>query len=925
MIIKKIDIKSFGKVRNKEINFTEGFNIVYGHNESGKSTIQTFIKACFYGMNSKRVKDVRENERLRYLNLNDNKAEGEIYFEYNADDYIIRRTFGSTKKEDTIQTIDCITGEEIPSLNIDHVGKNIFDVNSAAFENTLFIKQLSGEVKNSKEDDILHKISNSFQTGNENISYQKAKDTLEQYKKTLVTQRKGGKLDLLKIRFDSLLDERNNAIRLAEANLNNEKSYLQVKAKRDELEITIKKLEIYKKHLKRLKLKEEYGEITEYLRKSQELKKRKEEYEYNLSSNNGVIDYYFLDNLQEDVTGIFNLLDIYNQRQEEEKQLLEELEEKSNYLSIYENFGEFDLNIDEKLIKVSIEQKLIEEKISIILDINEEIDKIEEEIKQKINNLRDYKTISEHREEIDRLLINYEEALKEIKFLIDRKSKTKVDKNQVENLKVKNRAMNTISLVLSICGALSIVFLVTKVLPLSIGVVIAFILFIISGMLFMTSSKNKYYIDQGLINIEEENTISSLSESFKQYEEQLNKYFNITGSADHISFKKYLTTFDIFKNEIEILNARINEKRNSIRNMNLYELEDSAIRNEKIINSVLSITNSRDIEEFVKNLKQYRIINKEKEEINNRILSIRKNLEYLQNDITLKKETIYSRLETLGLGHLNLEDIPEKLKNMRYKLQQREEIMVRLNSIEETYKLLLKDRDIQAIEDEIKEIINETSEFSYENEDEIENDIHLKQQELLNIEKDIKDIEYTIKNIFLTTRRLDVIEEDIESVKEQIKEGEKTVRAIEIAQVIMDESFKEIQKSFGPVLNEKVTSILSKITMGKYSDVKINETFEITVKQSDDGRYIKAEYLSNGAWDQAYISLRLALIDMIFEDKDVPIILDDAFVQYDDERLENILNYLYEISDVRQIIIFTCQKRELDIASAKDRINVISL
>ncbi|MBK1811385.1 AAA family ATPase [Clostridium sp. YIM B02505] len=925
MIIKKIDIKSFGKLRNKEINFTEGVNIVYGHNESGKSTIQTFIKACFYGMNSKRVKDVRENERLRYLNFNDNKAEGEIHFEYNNDNYIIRRTFGSTKKEDTIQTIDCITGEEIPSLNIDNVGKNIFDVNSAAFENTLFIKQLSAEVKNSKEDDILHKISNSFQTGNENISYQKAKDTLDQYKKSLVTQRKGGKLDLLKVRFDTLLDERNNAIRLAEANLNNEKNYLEVKAMRDELEITIKKLEIYKKHLKRLKLKEEYGEITDYLRKSQELKKRKEEYEYNLISNNGVIDYYFLDGLQEDVTGLFNLLDINNQRKEEEKQLLEELEEKNNYLSIYENFGELDLNIDEKLIKVSIEQKLIEEKISMILDTNEEIDKIEYEIKQKINNLRDYKTISEHREEINRLLLNYEEDLKEIKFLIDRNSKTKVEKKQIERLKVKNRAISSVSLILSICAVFSVFAALTSLLPLNIGVVIAFILFIISGIMFMASSRNKYYIEQGLINLEEQSTISTLTDSFKQYEEQLNKYFNITGSTDHISFKKYLNTFDTCNNQIEILKARIGEKRNSIKTMNLYELEDSAIRNEKIINSVLSITNSRDIEEFVKNIKQYRIINQEKEEIDNRIVSIRKNLDYLQNDIKLKKDTIYSKLKTLGLEHLDIEDIPEQIKNMRYKLQQREEIMVRLNSIEETYKLLLKDRDIQAIEEEVKEIINETNEFSYENEDEIENDIRSKQQELLNIEKEMKDIEYSIKNIFLTTRRLDVIEEDIESVKEQIKEGEKTVRAIEVAQAIMDESFKEIQKSFGPVLNEKVTAILSKITMGKYSDVKINETFEITIKQSSDGRYIKAEYLSNGAWDQAYISLRLALIDMIFENKNVPIILDDAFVQYDDERLENILNYLYEISDMRQIIIFTCQKRELNIACNRDGVNTISI
>jgi uncharacterized membrane-anchored protein YhcB (DUF1043 family) len=124
--------------------------------------------------------------------------------------------------------------------------------------------------------------------------------------------------------------------------------------------------------------------------------------------------------------------------------------------------------------------------------------------------------------------------------------------------------------VLIICAAFSIFAALTSLVPLIIGVIIAFILFIFSGMMFMTSSKNKYHIDQGLVNLEEQNTINTLTESLKQYEEQLNRYFNITGSTDHISFKKYLNTFDIYNNQIEILKARISEKRNSIKNMIIY-------------------------------------------------------------------------------------------------------------------------------------------------------------------------------------------------------------------------------------------------------------------------------------------------------------------------------------------------------------------
>jgi DNA repair exonuclease SbcCD ATPase subunit len=925
MIIRRINVTKFGKVVEKNIDFEDGFNIIYGENESGKSTLQTFIKACFYGLSSKRIKDLRENERLRYLSINDNKAEGQIDFSYRENEYLIRRTFGSTKKEDTIQAIDSITGEEIEAMNNDGVGKYIFDVNSQAFENTLFIRQLSGEVKNSKEDDIIHKISNSFQTGNENISYQKAKNTLEQYKKSLVTQRKGGKLDLLRIRYDNLLEERNNAFKLAEANLDNEKMYLELNSKKEKLEITIKKLEIYKKHLKRLKLKEEYSEITEYLKKSQELKKQKEEYEHNLVSDNRIVDYHFLDELQEGTAGIFNLLDNYNQKLEEERMLLEELEAKRNYLSLYSSFKSFDSDIDEKVIKVSMEQRHIEEKISTVLDTNEEISRIEMEIERKIGNLKDYNVIKEQRESIDTLLNNYEESLKELKFLIDRQSKVKVNEMDVKRFKTKDLSFKLVAVLMVVFAAVFILLGSLRLIPLGVSMAISLGFMVISMISYIFINKNKYSLEQATNSLKEQGEIDRLRDAVEGYEKKMNGYFDIAESSNYIDFKKYLNSFDNYKNEIKVLEAVINEKKNSIKNINIYELEDVAIQNEKIINSVLSITKSSNLEEFVQNMKQYQIINQEVLELNNRAEAIRKNVEYILSDIEEKKQAIYTKLRTLSLEHIRLEDIIEEIKNLRLKLQQREELIVRLNSIEETYKVLLKDRDIQAIEEEIKEIINETNEFSYENEEDIENEIKIKQVELLNVEKSIKDIEYSIKNIFLSSRRLDVIEQDIEFVGKQIKEYERKVKAIEIAQEVMDESFKEIQKSFGPILNQKVATIFSKITMGKYEDVKVTENFDITVKQRVDGRYIKAEYLSNGAWDQAYIALRLALIDMIFEDKNVPIILDDAFVQYDDIRLKNILDYLYDISYKRQVLLFTCQRREVDILSDREKVNIINL
>ena len=49
MIIKKINVKSFGKLKNKEIELKDGLNIIYGENESGKSTTMAFIKSMLFG------------------------------------------------------------------------------------------------------------------------------------------------------------------------------------------------------------------------------------------------------------------------------------------------------------------------------------------------------------------------------------------------------------------------------------------------------------------------------------------------------------------------------------------------------------------------------------------------------------------------------------------------------------------------------------------------------------------------------------------------------------------------------------------------------------------------------------------------------------------------------------------------------------
>ena len=117
-----------------------------------------------------------------------------------------------------------------------------------------------------------------------------------------------------------------------------------------------------------------------------------------------------------------------------------------------------------------------------------------------------------------------------------------------------------------------------------------------------------------------------------------------------------------------------------------------------------------------------------------------------------------------------------------------------------------------------------------------------------------------------------------------------------------------MKKSITPKFTENLSNNISSISNNKYNKVSINEENGLII-ENEKGEYIPAERISVGTIDQLYLSLRLSMIDEISEEK-MPIMLDEAFAYYDEERLENILKYLINKTDKNQVIIFTCTLRE---------------
>ncbi len=145
-------------------------------------------------------------------------------------------------------------------------------------------------------------------------------------------------------------------------------------------------------------------------------------------------------------------------------------------------------------------------------------------------------------------------------------------------------------------------------------------------------------------------------------------------------------------------------------------------------------------------------------------------------------------------------------------------------------------------------------------------------------------------------------------------------KVLSLAQEKLKWAISEVHDEFAYLLNEEVSFILSKITSGKYKEVKVDEKLGILVREKN--KFIRSEYLSTGTIEQIYFALRLATAKLLFREENMPIIIDDIFGNFDFMRLEQVLDYL--LSQEQQVIIFSCNNEVKSYFEKRKRIRYIS-
>lgn len=157
---------------------------------------------------------------------------------------------------------------------------------------------------------------------------------------------------------------------------------------------------------------------------------------------------------------------------------------------------------------------------------------------------------------------------------------------------------------------------------------------------------------------------------------------------------------------------------------------------------------------------------------------------------------------------------------------------------------------------------------------------------------------------------------ELQALQAERQALDEELTALDLARSVITEVSSELHREFAPRLNRAMGQVVAELTAGKYRTVKIDEEAQIRVITAAD-RTVDLVSLSGGTGDQFYLGLRIALLDLLSQGQErSPLILDDPFVQYDDERLRAGLEYLGALSRERQILLMTCHQREVRTAQA---------
>ncbi len=879
----RYDISGFGTLINKSGEFGDGLNDIYEENGVGKTTFIAFLKAMFYGMDSKTKKGILD-ERKHYRPWNRNVSfGGSLVFEMNGRRYRVVRNFGKKDTDDLFEIYNDETGLISNDYTKD-LGEEIFMVDKESFTKTAFLSQ-NDENTGFLSDVISSRISGMGEEDADLSKCDLAIKNLEDGKKNLTGNIRG-----------SQKTKNNNLLLQKEAELNR---LNELSLKKDPLSQNI------------INAKNLTEEKTAELKTLRETIAKNEKFRLLLERKKLINKQKAAKAKYEELKGSFKEIPTKENMSEFNKNA-HEYENKLLYMKDYR------LSVDEQETYHDNNQKFEDSSKDIVRDL-ELLESNEKAYRKASDNLVKYASLKEKKERLNNLNNIYadkETACREIedaKMSLNRIKELEAESAllekdmftndinmitpEVNNIKFAY-ILDGICVFLVIIGSLLLFMrykngadMISALLPLPlISYAAAIVLFIASLLMkkrYRDAQKElnekKEELTKKELKIEENtelkdaldrNIITILSKYGKNGDDKERLLYEALADIDKISDLQN----EISKEEESYLNAQTEIQ-------NITEESKQILTEYRIFSDDIS-EGTRKLEKLYASYKQA----KDKYE----------KYESLSGEISALKNA----LEDAILRFFN-EKQESYIKTYEYQARAYDEYMLAKATYESVNAELEKRRSEENVDEE------KASEVSDDYEILDLDELRVKEENLNNdigkLNSDIKLYEDELNGILAELDDEPELVRDIEKLREDNELLDKKAEIYEQAQNYLNQARTNIQTRYIDDVSHRYRHYYEPLVQNSAvrNETSVSTSLEINVSEGAVNE--KMDSLSRGKQDLVKFSLRMALIDSVYRDCEKPfVVLDDPFVNFDDNTLEAAKNEIRSISEDYQVLYFTC-------------------
>ncbi|GAA0471131.1 AAA family ATPase [Alkalibacillus silvisoli] len=979
MYFKRLEVVSFGKWKDETIELNEGFNYLYGPNESGKSSIRMFITYVLFGLSPK--------DRERYMSIFDGQLGGRLIIAAEDDDYVIERF----QHRDRGKRVGYFKGEK---LSEEEVQKLLQNVDHYLFESIFSFQDRDlYAIRHKQTEDIGKVLFNLGLTGSDyvlELEQELAKESGKLFKK----QGRKPPINEKLIQLKSINEE---IEKVHERERNHQALYQEAKHLEQDI----------------AKLKEQDLDLHNRINQAQMLFQAKSSIEQVQRLDQEMSELLSHSNLTEDVIERYDEVKEKRQEYDERARVLmskiSSVKEQRNRLMEQSKSGHFPFSLEEvNQWTVEVEQKLqqkqelvsnVELKQSQLLSYLQtaNIQLTEEEIRhlelskytketwsrlakdvhansEKLSELERRKRIKlEELKELEHKQVNVEKQMqsslgseaytdeleqlkqKQASFRAQQQMQSHTNKQKSQLQRFKQMLFWLKWGVVSFSG-IAIGLVLSEVVPV-IDFSWSFAIAAIGLFIFILLHRQMGKVDHDLNQLKTDqlkiedyddvekriNGLEKLKAEESRHHEQLKEsqmridYLNgeiREVEAERLNFEQQLEADEqkrVFETEqLPLLEAFELEQWEEVFQL-LTEAQASIQRIDQYKHELDQIQQS--IDQLDDQLKRFLSYYVSEDELNHADTYLQLVRHYLKHEQNVKEQIKHQHSwanELEGqLQELKEANTPyeKELQNMLSETNiQNEETLGQAVEDFETYqeKDEMRQEAIKAVQSIDKGQADSILKQSYnwiEIETKLSQDRSNKEEVLNQLDEKrqhLADCSANIRQLEEDGKLSDLIHEK-SMIEGEIMTLAKEWAIYQTAKGLLQDTKARYQYEYLPKILAHTSKLFSEITNGAYQDVQFSKD-ESLIAQHRDGKWFDVRQLSEGTADQLYIALRLALNESLSDAQGFPFVLDDAFVHFDESRRQQMMKILLKQTKKQQLIYFACEPDQF-----KSKVHTISL